>query len=90
MKWGTILPKTPGRYIVTIKTPFGRQVRQADFIKSGRKTSAFRPRRMSTLVLFFRYAPNDARHELTLQLIRSLQFPFLVSGLVGFHQGDTL
>ena len=33
MKWGTKTPKKPGRYIVTIKTPFGRQVRQADFVE---------------------------------------------------------
>lgn len=33
MRWGTILPKTPGRYIVTVKTPFGRQVRQADLVE---------------------------------------------------------
>ena len=33
MKWGTVLPKVTGRYIVTIKTSFGRQVRQADYVE---------------------------------------------------------
>ena len=58
--------------------------------QTGRKAPSFRPGRMSTLVLFFRYAPNDARHKLTLHFIRPFQFAFFVSGFIGFHQCHTL